>query len=260
MIYIKTEEEISLLRKSNQLVGETLGLLASSIKPGVSTLELDKIAREFILSKGALPGFLGYGGYPFTLCTSVNENVVHGMPSDYQLHSGDIISIDCGTLMNGYYGDSAYTFCVGEVSEQIKDLLRATKESLYLGISQAKAGNRVGDISNAIQGYCESKGYSVVRDLTGHGVGKKMHEEPSVPNFGRKGTGPLLKSGMVIAIEPMINQGSKNVVFEKDGWTVRTKDRKMSAHFEHTVAIREDRVEILSSFDWVEKVLGDQFI
>ena len=260
MIYLKTDEEIELLRESNLLVGMTLGELAKWIAPGITTLKLDKIAEEFIRDHGAVPGFLGYGGFPNTLCVSVNEPIVHGIPSNYELKDGDIVSIDCGTLKNGFNGDSAYTFCVGEVAYDVRRLLKTTKESLYLGIEQAVEGKRVGDISNAVQTYCEKKGYSVVRELCGHGVGKRLHEDPEVPNYGRRGCGPLLKSGMVIAIEPMINLGSRNIVIERDGWTTRTRDRKPSAHFEHTVAVREGKADILSSFKYVEEVLGEKSI
>lgn len=256
MIFLKTDEEIELMRESNRLVGMTLGEVAKHIKPGVTTLYLNNIAEEFIRSHGAIPSFLGYNGFPYSLCISVNENVVHGFPSEYVLKDGDIISVDCGTEKNGFCGDSAYTFGVGEVAEDVKKLLKTTKESLYEGIAKAVEGNRIGDISEAVQSYCEKRGFSVVRELVGHGIGRKMHESPEVPNYGRRGTGPLLKKGMCIAIEPMINQGSKNVVFESDGWTVRTKDHKMSAHFEHTVAIREGKADILSTFEFVEAVLG----
>lgn len=260
MIYLKIDEEIELLRESNLLVGMTLGELAKWIAPGITTLKLDKIAEEFIRDHGAVPGFLGYGGFPNTLCVSVNEQIVHGIPSNYELKDGDIVSIDCGTVKNGFNGDSAYTFCVGEVAYDVRRLLKTTKESLYLGIEQAVEGKRVGDISNAVQTYCEKKGYSVVRELCGHGVGKRLHEDPEVPNYGRRGCGPLLKSGMVIAIEPMINLGSRNIVIERDGWTTRTRDRKPSAHFEHTVAVREGKADILSSFKYVEEVLGEKSI
>ena len=260
MIYLKTDEEIRLMREANQLVGKTLGELAKHIKPGISTLQLDKIAETFIRDHGAVPAFLGYGGFPNSICASVNENVVHGIPSDKViLKDGDIISIDCGTVLNEFVGDSAYTFCVGEVSEETKMLLRTTKESLYKGIEQAVAGNRVGDISSAVQTYCEARGYSVVRELVGHGCGRKMHEGPEVPNFGRRGCGSQLKNGMCICIEPMINKGLRNVVFEADGWTVRTKDRKYSAHFEHCVAIAPDGPQILSSFDYLEEIVGKDF-
>lgn len=266
MIFLKTDEEIELMRESNQLVGMTLGELAKHIKPGVTTLQLDKIAEEFIRSHGAVPTFLGYKGapgaidFPGTLCTSVNDQVVHGIPGGYILKEGDVISVDCGTLKNGFCGDSAYTFCVGEVADDVKALLRTTKEALYKGIKQAVDGARLGNVGEAIQTYCERNGYSVVRELVGHGIGRKMHEAPEVPNYGKRGTGPLLKKGMCIAIEPMINMGSKNIVFESDGWTVRTKDRKPSAHFEHTVAIREGKADILSSFEFIESVLGDNAI
>lgn len=261
MIYLKTDEEIELIREANQLVGKTLAEVGKHVAPGVSTLQLDKIAEEFIRDHGAVPAFLGYGGFPNSICASVNEQVVHGIPSSSKiLNEGDIISVDCGTILNGYVGDSAYTFCVGEVDPKVKDLLKTTKESLYLGIQAAVEGKRIGDISNAVQTYCESHNYSVVRELVGHGIGKRMHEEPEVPNYGRRGCGPLLKSGMCICIEPMINMGSKNVVFERDGWTVRTKDRKCSAHFEHCIAIRPDGPQILSSFDFIEEVLGSNAI
>lgn len=252
MIYLKTDEEIELMRESNRLVGMTHGELSKHIRPGITTLQLDKIADEFIRDHGAVPSFLGYGGFPNSICTSVNEHVVHGIPNNTPLQEGDIISVDCGTFKNGFNGDSAYTFCVGEVAEEVKELLRVTRKSLYLGIEQAKEGNRIGDIGYAIQTYCEKLGYTVVRELVGHGIGKDMHEAPEVPNYGRRGTGPLIKNGMCIAIEPMINMGSKNVIFENDGWTVRTKDRKPSAHFEHTVAIRNGKAEILSTFEFIK--------
>lgn len=261
MIYLKTDEEIELMREANQLVGKTLAEVGKHVAPGISTLQLDKIAEEFIRDHGAVPAFLGYGGFPNSICASVNEQVVHGIPSSTKiLQEGDIISVDCGTILNGYVGDSAYTFCVGEVDPKVKDLLKTTKESLYLGIQTAVEGKRIGDISNAVQTYCESHNYSVVRELVGHGIGKRMHEEPEVPNYGRRGCGPLLKSGMCICIEPMINLGSKNVVFERDGWTVRTKDRKCSAHFEHCIAIRPEGPQILSSFDFIDEVLGSNAI
>ncbi len=255
MIYLKTDEEIELLRESNMLVAKTLGEIAKLIKPGVTTLELDKIAEECIRDNGGIPGFLDYQGYPNTLCTSVNEQVVHGIPNNTPLKSGDIVSVDCGVLKNDFYGDSAYTFEVGEVSQEIKDLLQTTKEALYKGIENAVAGKRVGDIGYAVQQHCEIKGYSVVREMVGHGVGKKLHESPEVPNYGRKGNGPLLKQGMVIAIEPMINLGKRNIVQESDGWTIRTIDKKVSAHFEHSVAIGNKEADILSSFKFVEEIL-----
>ena len=260
MIYLKTDEEIELLRAANQIVARTLAEVAKVIAPGVTTLKLDTIAEEYIRSQGAVPGFKGYGGFPGTLCVSVNENVVHGIPSNYALREGDIVSVDCGAVKDGYNGDSTYTFCVGEVDEEVKRLLRTTKESLYIGIEHAVEGNRIGDIGHAIQKYCEKRGYGVVREMCGHGVGRKLHEDPDVPNYGRKGTGPLIKNGMVIAIEPMINMGSKNIVIERDGWTTRTKDRKPSAHYEHTIAIHHGKPDILSSFQYVEEVLGDRSI
>ena len=256
MIYLKTPEEIALLRASNQLVGKTLAEVAKYIKVGVTTLELDKIAEDFIRTNGAVPGFLGYGGFPNTLCVSVNDQVVHGIPSNYALKEGDIVSVDCGVLQNGYYGDSAYTFCVGKVDEKVEKLLKITKESLSLGIDSAQHGNRIGDIGYAIQKHCQAAGFSVVRKLVGHGVGKNLHEDPEVPNFGKRGQGVLLKEGMVIAIEPMINMGNRDVVQEKDGWTIRTIDRKPSAHFEHTIAVRKGKAEILSTFDYIEEVLN----
>ena len=258
MIYLKTQEEVELLRENNLLVSATLAEVGKNIRPGVTTLELDRIAEEFIRSHGAVPGFLGYGGFPNTLCVSVNENVVHGIPSNYALREGDIVSVDCGTILKGFYGDSAYTFCVGEVAPEVKQLLDVTKEALYKGVEQAVAGNRVGDIGAAVQAHAEHYGYGVVRELVGHGLGKKMHESPEVPNYGRRGTGPLLKEGMVICIEPMINMGSKNVVFERDGWTVRTKDRKPSAHFEFAVAIRNGEADVLTDFGIIEQALAER--
>ncbi len=252
-IILKTLEEIEMMRNSNRLVGMTLGELSKHIKPGVTTLQLDKIAEEFIRDHGAIPTFLGYNGFPNSICTSVNENVVHGIPNNIPLQDGDIVSIDCGTNLRGFCGDSAYTFCVGNVAQEVRQLLLTTKESLYRGIEQACDGNRIGDIGSAIQNYCESKGYSIVRELVGHGIGRDMHEAPEVPNYGRRGVGQLLKNGMCLAIEPMINLGGKNVIFESDGWTVRTKDRKPSAHFEHTVAIKNGKADILSTFEFIEE-------
>ena len=260
MIYLKTEEEIELLRQANLIVARTLAEVAKLIAPGVTTQKLDAVAEEYIRSQGAVPGFKGYAGFPYTLCVSVNENVVHGFPSNYALREGDIVSVDCGAVKDGFNGDSTYTFCVGEVSPDVLRLLKTTKESLYVGIEKAVPGNRIGDIGNAIQEYCEKRGYTVVRELCGHGVGRRLHEEPDVPNYGRRGTGPLLKNGMCIAIEPMINMGSRNVVVERDGWTTRTKDRKPSAHYEHSIAIHHGRPDILSSFEYVEQVLGDKSI
>lgn len=261
MIFLKSDEEIELLRISNLIVARTLAEMAKLIAPGVSTAQLDKVAEEFMRDNGAVPGFLGYGGYPKSICTSVNEQVVHGIPSDNViLQDGDIISVDCGAYINGFHGDSAYTFCVGDVKPEIVDLLRTTKESLYKGIEQAQEGKRLGDLGSAIQSHCEDRGYSVVREMIGHGVGRKLHEAPEVPNYGRKGNGILLKSGMTIAIEPMINMGSRHLVFEKDGWTTRTVDRKPSAHFEHSIAIRRGKADILSSFEFIEQVLGNKAI
>ncbi|MEA4918941.1 type I methionyl aminopeptidase [Proteiniphilum sp.] len=253
MIILKSDEEIEFMREANRLVGMTLGELSKHIRPGITTLQLDKIAEEFIRDHGAVPTFLGYGGFPNSICTSVNENVVHGIPNDRPLLEGDVISVDCGTKLRGFCGDSAYTFCVGEVSEEVKALLRTTKESLYKGIEQAKEGNRIGDIGSAVQTWCEKHGYSVVRELVGHGIGREMHEAPEVPNYGRRGIGPFIKNGMCIAIEPMINMGGKKVIFENDGWTVRTKDHKPSAHFEHTVAIRHGKADILSTFEFIQE-------
>jgi len=258
MIFLKTDEEIELMRAASLLVGDTLAEVAKSIQPGVTTLRLDKIAEQFIRDNKAVPLFLGYNGFPNSLCISVNDQIVHGIPSEYELREGDIVSIDCGTKKNGYCGDSAYTFCIGEVSPEVQQLLKITKESLYEGIKIAVEGRRVGDISSTIQTYCEKNGYSIVRELVGHGIGKKMHEKPEVPNYGRQGNGALLKTGMCMAIEPMINMGKRNVVFEKDGWTVRTADRKPSAHFEHTVAVRRGKADILSSFEAIEKVLREK--
>ena len=257
MIFLKTAEEIELLRESNQLVGKTLGELAKHIRPGVSTLELDRIAEEFIRSHGAEPGFKGYGGFPNALCISLNDIVVHGIPSaECILREGDIVSVDCGTVKNGFYGDSAYTFAVGEVSEEVRRLLRVTKESLYKGIEKAVAGMRIGDIGYAVQSWCEAEGFSVVREMVGHGVGRDLHEEPQVPNYGRRGQGVKLKEGMVIAIEPMINLGKRYVYQDDDGWAIRTRDKKPAAHFEHTVAVGTKGADILSTFEYVEEVLG----
>ena len=261
MIFLKSDEEIEFLRISNQIVAKTLAELAKIITPGVSTMQLNSVADEFIRDNGAVPNFLNYGGFPYSICASVNEQIVHGFPSEKVfLEDGDIISVDCGALINGFHGDSAYTFCVGDVKPEIKDLLRTTKESLYKGIEQAEEGRRLGDVGSAIQTYCEERGYSVVREMIGHGVGRKLHEAPEVPNYGRKGNGIMLKSGMTIAIEPMINLGTRHLVFEKDGWTTRTLDRKPSAHFEHSVAIRRGKADILSSFEYVEQVLGNKAI
>ncbi|HPK04418.1 MAG TPA: type I methionyl aminopeptidase [Bacteroidales bacterium] len=257
MIYLKTEEEIQLIQHSSLLVGKTIAEVARHIKPGITTMELDQIAEEFIRDHGAKPGFKGYRGFPATLCVSVNENVVHGIPDKYELREGDIVSIDCGVLKNGYYGDSAYTFAVGNVKPEVLALMKATKEALYKGIEQAVAGKRIGDIGNAIQQHVNPMGYGIVRELIGHGVGKHLHESPDVPNYGKKGHGVLLSEGMVIAIEPMINLGKRHIVQEDDGWTIRTLDRKPSAHYEHTIAVRKDKADILSSFEEIEKVINN---
>ena len=261
MIFLKSDEEIELLRASNQIVAKALAEVAKIIAPGVTTAQLDKAADEFIRDNGAVPGFLGYNDFPKSICTSVNEQVVHGIPSDKViLQDGDIVSVDIGVYKNGFHGDSAYTFCVGEVALETIALMKAAKESLYKGIENAVAGKRLGDISNAIQTYCEERTYSVVREMVGHGVGRSLHEDPQVPNYGRRGNGVVLKSGMTLAIEPMINLGKRNVIFENDGWTVRTADRKPSAHYEHSVAIQNGKADILSTFEYVEKVLGNRAI
>ncbi|NOQ24255.1 MAG: type I methionyl aminopeptidase [Bacteroidales bacterium] len=254
MLIYKLEEEIEIIRRNNLLVSKTLAEVAKLIKPGVTTLELDKRAEEFIRDNGAIPGFLGYGGFPNSLCTSVNDQVVHGIPSDYVLKNGDIVSVDCGTYMEGYYGDTAYTFPVGEVSEQIINLLRITKESLFKGIESAVEGKRVGDIGNAVQTHAENSGYSVVREMVGHGLGKNMHEAPEVPNYGKKGRGILLKKGLVLCIEPMINLGGKQIKQDDDGWTIRTIDGKPSAHYELAIVVDKGKAEILSTFDYIEEI------
>jgi methionyl aminopeptidase len=254
MIHIKTAEEIELLRASNQLVSRTLAEVAKYIAPGVTTLELDRIAEEFIRDHAAIPGFLGYKGYPKTLCTSVNQQVVHGIPSNYHLKSGDIVSVDCGVLFQGYFGDSAYTFAVGEVSDRVRLLLKTTRESLYKGIENAREGMRIGDIASAIQDHCEREKFSVVREMVGHGIGKGLHEAPEVPNYGKRGHGVRLQQGMVLCIEPMINMGRKEIAQDPDGWTIYTTDKMPSAHFEHCVAIGKNGADFLSTFDYIEKV------
>lgn len=256
MIFYKTKDEIELLRLSNQMVAKTHATIAPLIKPGIKTITLDKIAEEFIRDNGGVPGFLNFNGFPNSLCISVNDSVVHGVPGNYELKDGDIVSVDCGVLMNGFYGDSAYTFPVGEVSDEVKKLLRITMEALYLGLDQAQKGKRIGDISYAIQHYAESNGYSVVRELVGHGVGRDLHEKPEVPNYGKRGWGPKIKEGLVIAIEPMINMGKKEVVQDDDGWTIRTRDGLPSAHFEHSIAIHNGGVDILSDFSIIEEALN----
>ena len=258
MIYLKTDDEIEIQRQSSLLVGKTLAEVAKLIRPGITTIELDKVAETFIRDNGAIPGFKGYGGFPATLCISVNDVVVHGIPGETVLKDGDIVSVDCGTLMNEFYGDSAYTFAVGEVDEKILQLLKRTKESLYLAIDQAVVGKRIGDIGSAVQKHVESFGYSVVRDLVGHGVGRNLHEKPEVPNYGRRGSGIKLKSGMCLAIEPMVNMGVKEVFQDKDGWTIRTADAKPSAHFEHDIAVRNGKADILSTFEYIEEVLNNK--
>jgi methionyl aminopeptidase len=255
MIHYKTEEEIILIKESSLLVGKTLAEVARLIGPGVKTIELDRVAEEFIRDHGAVPGFKGYNGFPYTLCISVNEQVVHGFPGERILRDGDIVSVDCGVLMNGFYGDSAFTFEIGEVREEVRLLMKRTLESLYLGLGEAVSGKRTGDIGHAIQSYVEGFGYSVVRDLVGHGLGRNLHEKPEIPNYGQRGTGVKLTEGMVIAVEPMINLGTRAVVQEKDGWTIRTADRKPSAHYEHNVAIRKGKPEVLSTFEYIEEVL-----
>lgn len=257
-IFLKTEDEIELMRKANQLVGSTLAELGKHIRPGVTTLQLDKIAEEFILDHGAIPTFKNFPNpygepFPASICTSVNDVVVHGVPSDeVVLKDGDIISIDCGTLLDGFNGDSAYTFCVGEVSPEVKQLLKTTKESLYIGIEQAVAGKHIGDIGAAVQQHCETQGYGIVRELTGHGIGREMHEPPQIPNYGRRGNGVMLKAGMCIAIEPMVTLGDRQIWMLPDKWSVVTRDRKPAAHFEHTIAIRRGKAEILSTFEEIE--------
>ncbi len=256
MIIPKTREQIEIMRESALLVSKTLGIIAPEMVPGVTTLKIDKLAEEFIRDNGGIPGFKGLYGFPNTLCVSPNAQVVHGIPNDKPLENGDIISVDCGVLKNGYYGDHAYSFEIGEVTPEIKRLLKITKESLYIGMRAFKAGNRVEDVGNAIQTYCESNGYSVVRELVGHGLGTKMHEDPEMPNYGKRGRGKIFVEGMTVAIEPMINLGTKNIKHLKDGWTILTADGKPSAHFEHNVALINGKPEILSTFDYVYKALG----
>lgn len=262
-IFLKTEDEIQLMREANQLVGLTLAELAKNIKPGITTLQLDRIAEEFIRDNGAIPTFKNFPNpygepFPASICTSVNDCVVHGVPSEDEiLRDGDVISIDCGTLLAGYNGDSAYTFEVGEVAEDVRHLLHVTKESLYLGINQAVAGKHLGDIGQTIQDHCEGFGYGIVRELTGHGIGKEMHEDPQVPNYGKRGQGKTLKAGMCIAIEPMITMGKREIYLDaKDKWSIRTRDRKPAAHYEHTIAVYKGQAEILSSFTEIERVLN----
>ena len=266
MIYLKTEEEIELLRAANQLVSATLAEIAKVVKPGVTTLELDALAEQFIRDHGAIPTFKGFPAsfpdtdpFPASICASVNEVVVHGLPTAEPLKDGDIVSIDCGTLLNGFCGDSAYTFCVGEVSEEVKHLLRVTKESLYKGIEAALPNRRIGDIGAAVQSHCEAEGFGVVREFVGHGIGREMHEEPSIPNYGKQGTGKQLKNGLCIDIEPMITLGSPEIGLHPDKWSILTRDRSMAAHFEHTIAIHNGKADILSSFEEIERVEGNLY-
>jgi len=254
MAQVRSEIEIEKIRKSSLLVGKTIAEVARRMRPGVTTGELDRIAEAFIRDHGALPAFKGYNGFPGTLCISVNEVVVHGIPGSRELKDGDLVSVDCGTIIDGYFGDSAFSFGIGEISEEVKGLMKRTKESLYHGIAAATAGMRTGDIGFRVQSYVESYGYTVVRDLVGHGLGTKLHEKPEVPNFGKRGSGVKLEEGMVICIEPMINLGTRVVIQERDGWTIRTADMKPSAHFEHAIAIRKQEADILSSFVEIEQV------
>ena len=256
MIKIKTSEEIALMRESALVVSKTLGMIAKEIKPGVTSLKLDQLAEDFIREQGAVPGFLGLYDFPNTLCMSPNEQVVHGIPNDKPLEEGDIISVDCGAIKNGFYGDHAYTFEIGEVTPETKELLKVTKESLYKGIAEFKIGNRVGDVGYAIQKHAEDHGYGVVRELVGHGLGKKMHEDPEMPNYGKRGRGKKFKNGMTVAIEPMINLGTKRIKQLRDGWTILTADKKPSAHFEHDVALIDGKPKLLSTFDYVHQALG----
>ena len=254
MIYIRSAAEIETIRKSALAVSATLTEVAKFLKPGITTISIDKMAEQFIRDNGGVPSFKGYHGFPYSLCISVNDVVVHGFPSDYVLKDGDIISVDCGVFMNNYHGDSAYTFAIGEVKPEVLRLLSCTKESVYRGVAQACENNRIGDISFAVENFtAKENGYGVVRELVGHGVGRKLHEDPQVPNFGRKGDGKKMKEGMVLAIEPMINLGTREVYTKKDGWTVATQDGKASAHFEHTTAVRKGQGEPLSTFATIEE-------
>jgi methionyl aminopeptidase len=255
-IFYKTSEEVNIIKHNGVLLGKTHAEVAKAIKPGVTTLELDRIAEKFIGDNKAKPSFKGFNGFPGSLCISVNDVVVHGIPTNHILREGDIVSIDCGVYQHGFHADSAYTYSVGNVDEKIKQLLEATKNSLYAGIEQANEGMRIGDIGFAVQQYVEKKGFSVVRELVGHGLGKDLHESPEVPNYGKRGQGLKLKAGMVLAIEPMINMGKKTITQDDDGWTIRTADRKPSAHFEHTIVItNKGKAEILTTFQFIEEVL-----
>jgi len=251
----RSDEEVELIKQSSLLVGKAIAAVAEKLRPGITTESMDEVADEFIRSHGGIPAFKGFKKFPASICVSINSQVVHGILGKYELKEGDVVSVDCGVLMNSFYGDSAYTFLVGEGDEKVKRLLRVTKESLYKGIEHAVAGKRVGDISYAVQEHAESNGYSVVRELVGHGIGKQLHEKPEIPNYGRKGDGKTLLENMTIAIEPMINMGKRNVTQDRDGWTIRTADGMPSAHFEHTVAVRKNKAEILSSFEFIEEVL-----
>ena len=255
MLYYKTQDEIELIRVSSLLVAKTLAEVARVIRPGITTLELDRVAETFIRDNGAVPAFLNYNGFPNSLCISVNAQVVHGIPGSYELKDGDVCSVDCGVLKQGFYGDSAFTFPIGEVADETIQLLNVTRESLLKGIEQAVVGNRLGDVSAAVQHHAEVNGYAVVRELVGHGIGRHLHEKPEVPNYGKRGTGLTLREGLVIAIEPMINMGGKAVVHDRDGWTVRTADNQPSAHFEHTVAVRKGSADVLSSFGFIEEAI-----
>lgn len=254
MVHYKSSEEIEIIKESAQILGKAHAEVAKLIKPGANTSEMDKVAEEFIKDHGGVPSFLGYNGFPYTLCVSPNEQVVHGFPSANELEEGDILSIDCGVFYKGFHSDSAYTYPVGEVSEEHRQLMKVTKESLYKGIEEVVVGKRIGDIGYTIQNYVEGYGYSVVRELVGHGLGQELHESPEVPNYGKRGSGPKLKEGMVIAIEPMINLGKKEIVQENDGWTIRTKDRAFSAHYEHTVAVVDGKPEVLTTHKYIEDV------
>ena len=259
MIYLKTPQEMELMREAADLVSRTMGEVARWIAPGVTTRKLDTVAREFIHDNGGKPACLGYEGFPGTLCIEVNETVVHGFPSNYALRDGDIIGVDTVVEKNGFMGDMCYTFAVGDVDPKVMDLCRTTRESLYVGIEACKVGKRIGDIANAVQTYCERRNYSVVREMCGHGIGRDMHEAPEVPNYGRRGIGPVIRNGMCICIEPMINMGSRNIVIEQDGWTCRTRDRKPSAHYEHTLAVYDDTTHILTTFGYIHQAIPDRF-
>ena len=256
MVYYKTIEDVEIIKQSSDILAYAHGIVASNIKEGVSTIELDSLAYKYIIDKGGVPSFKNFKGFPASLCISVNDEVVHGIPNHYKLKQGDIVSVDCGVFYKGFHSDSAYTYSVGEVSEEVKALLKSTKESLYIGIEMAKAGNRLGDVGHAIQSWVEKKGFSVVRELVGHGIGKSLHESPEVPNYGKRGQGFKLQDNLVLAIEPMVNLGKKNIFQDNDGWTIRTVDKKPSAHFEHTVLINKNTPEILTTFKYIEEALN----